>query len=68
MRKQDKTAVICFAAAAVSFYVCAVINFAEREAGLGAMYLCLGSSNLCLSSVHLSKSNKNIIKISNIQI
>lgn len=41
------------------FYICAIINFVNKNNSIGIFYLCLGSTFLCLGSVYLNKDKEN---------
>ena len=44
---------------AVCFYICAIINFINKDISMGIFYLCLGSTFMCLGSVYLNKYKNN---------
>lgn len=47
--------------ASVCFYICAIMNFVNKDNSMAVVYLCLGSTFLCLGSTYLNKdkdSNK----------
>lgn len=44
---------------AVCFYICAIINFINKDNSMGIFYLCLGSTFMCLGSVYLNKDKNN---------
>ena len=43
---------------AVCFYICAIIDFVNKDNSMGIFYLCLGSTFMCLGSVYLNKDKK----------
>jgi len=62
MKKENRVTAICFSVTAFIFYICAIINFVDKESSMGVLYLCLGSTNLCLASVYLNKNKDNTKK------
>jgi hypothetical protein len=42
---------------ACCFYIISIIDFINKNNGMGTFYLCLGSTFLCLGSVWLNKNN-----------
>lgn len=48
-----------FYAAAVLFYLSAIIHFAGGDRSAGVIWLALGSTFLCLGSVYARKAKKN---------
>lgn len=43
---------------AVCFYICAIIDFVNKDNSMGIFYLCLGSTFMSLGSVYLNKDKK----------
>jgi len=61
MKNKDKNKIVSNLNyfSAVCFYICAIINFINRNNSMGVVYLCLGSTFLCLGSVYLNKDKDN---------
>ncbi|MDO4489105.1 MAG: hypothetical protein Q4B67_08485 [Eubacteriales bacterium] len=55
MCRERKLAILYYCISAVS-YICSVMFFVQRNAGLGALWLCIGSTNLCLGSTWINKA------------
>ena len=56
--KKNKIVAILNYFSAVCFYIVAIINFVNKDNGMGVLYLGLGSTFLCLGSVWLNKDKK----------